>query len=82
MNFLVDLFELQDNLPKLLQKKMVNSFLASGDFCHLLINSAKSWDPDQDRQKVSKRFDTLIVLVKDYFETVNVERSQQMTSKA
>ena len=27
-----------------------NSFLASGDFCHLLIAFANSLDPDQDGQ--------------------------------
>ena len=29
-----------------------NPFLASGDFCRLLIAFAKSLDPDQDRQNV------------------------------
>ena len=29
-----------------------NSFLASGDFCCLLINFANSLDPDQARQNV------------------------------
>ena len=31
---------------------MVNSFLASGDICYLLITFAKSLDPDQDRHNV------------------------------
>ena len=30
----------------------VNSFLASGDFCHLLIAIANNLDPDQDRHNV------------------------------
>ena len=29
-----------------------NSFLARGDFCHLLILFANSLDPDQDRHSV------------------------------
>ena len=29
-----------------------NSFLASGNFCHLPITFANSSDPDQDQQKV------------------------------
>ena len=31
-------------------RKEVNSFLASSDFCHLLITSANSMDPDQELQ--------------------------------
>ena len=30
----------------------INSFLVSGDFCHLLITFANSVDPDQDQQKI------------------------------
>ena len=30
----------------------IYSFLASGNFCHLLMTFAKSLDPDQDRQNV------------------------------
>ena len=46
-------------------------FLASGDFCHLLITFANSLDPNQDRcpDLVSHRLtDTLIVFLKDLFE--------------
>ena len=38
----------------------LNSFLASGDFCHLLITFCKlgnSLDPDQDRQNISSDLD-------------------------
>ena len=31
----------------------LNSFLASGDFCRLLITFANSLDPDQDQQNQS-----------------------------
>ena len=34
-----------------------NSLPASGDFCHLLITFANSWDPDQARQKVGPDLD-------------------------
>ena len=51
-----------------------DSFLAKGNFCHLLITSAKSLDPDQDRQ-------TLIVFLRKFVEKVNFEKSQQMTTK-
>ena len=30
----------------------VNSFLANGDLCHLLLTFANSLDPDQDKQIV------------------------------
>ena len=35
-----------------------NSFLASGDFWHLLMNFANSLDPDQDRQNVGPDLDS------------------------
>ena len=34
-----------------------NSFLASGNFCHLLITFENSLDPDQDRQSVGPDLD-------------------------
>ena len=65
---------------------MLDSFLASGDFCRLLITFANSLDPDQDRQNVGpdlnkKTFDTLMLLPKEYFEKSNVEKYLQMTTK-
>ena len=47
----------------------LNYFLATGDFCHLLINYANSLDPDQDRQNNSgfKPFETLMVFLKVFF---------------
>ena len=35
----------------------LNSFLASGNFYHLLISFANSLDPDQDRQNVGPDLD-------------------------
>ena len=35
------------------KQSLFNSFLASSDFCNLLITFANSLDPDQDRQNVS-----------------------------
>ena len=34
-----------------------NSFLAIGDFCHLLITFANSLDPDQDQQNIDPVLD-------------------------
>ena len=53
---------------------MINSFPASGDFCHLLISFANSLDPGQDGQKVCPDLDpniltvyTLKVFMKGFF---------------
>ena len=61
------------------------TFPACGDFCRLLITFENSLDPDQDQQNVgpdldSKHFDILIVFLKEFFEKVNFEKSQQMTT--
>ena len=53
-----------------------NSFLASSNFCRQLITFTNSLDPDQNEQNVfqrsgSKLFDTLIVVLKEFFEKVN-----------
>ena len=37
--------------------EFVNTFLASGDFCYLLITFANSLERDQDRQKVGPDLD-------------------------
>ena len=63
-----------------IQWNYVNSFLASSDFCHLLIIFANSFNPDLDRHKVghdqdSNCFDTLIVILKELFEKVYLEKS-------
>ena len=50
-----------------------SSSLLTGNFCRLLKTIAKSLDPDQDRH------DTLIVFLKEIFEKVNFEKSQQKT---
>ena len=53
-----------------------SSFLASGDFCHLLITFANILDPDEDSQNVGPDLDPnrLIVLMKFFFK---VSRQQQ-----
>ena len=65
---------------------LVNFFLASSDFCHLLITFANSLDPDQDGQNVGSDLDpnrlTLMLFLKEFFEKVNFENSQQTTTKA
>ena len=63
-----------------------NSFLARGDFCHLLITFASILDPEQDRQNVGSDLDSncltlLIVFLKEFFEKL-IFKSQQMTAKA
>ena len=37
--------------------RVINSFLACGNFCRLLITFANSLDPDQDRQNVGPDLD-------------------------
>ena len=37
--------------------KIGNSFLASGNFCHLLLTFENSLDPDQDQQNVNPALD-------------------------
>ena len=60
------------------------SFLASGNYL-LLITLANSLDPDQDRQNAGPDLDpnclTLIVFLKELFEEVNFEKSQQKTTE-
>ena len=57
-----------------------NSFLASGDLCHLLITFANSLDPDQDQHTVGPDLDpnslTLLVSLKDFF--INLGKSHSM----
>ena len=45
------------------------------------LNFANSLDPDQDGQNGSKRFDTLKMFMKEFFENVNFGKSQQTTTK-
>ena len=53
----------------------VNSFLASTEFCCLLITFTNSLDPNQDQQNVGPDLDpnclTLIVFLKEFFEKVD-----------
>ena len=58
-------------------------FLASSDFCHLLITFENSLDLDQDRHSVSPDLNlkslTLIVFLKGFFFLNIFKKSQQMT---
>ena len=60
---------------------LVNSFLASGSFCRLLITFANSLDPDQDGHSVGPDLDPSWVFLNDFFEEVyfeeKVSRQQQ-----
>ena len=47
----IKMFNRQDYLSS------INTFLASGDFCRLLITFANSLDPDQARQNVGPDLD-------------------------
>ena len=53
----------------------MNTFLARGNFFHLLITFANSLDPYQDRQNLDQNSltHTLIVFLKEFFEKVNFE---------
>ena len=57
-------------------KSFVNTFLASGTFCHLLLTFANSFGsrPGQDRHSGSKQFDALIVFLKDFFEKLILKK--------
>ena len=72
-----------------LEENIEFSFLASDDFCPLLITFANRLDPDHDQQNIGpdlfKLFDILIVLVKIFFEKKiilkTVSRQQQKHEK-
>ena len=60
------------------------SFLASGDFCYLLISFANSLDPDQDRQNVGPDLFLNCLtrwFLREFFENVYFEKSQKTTTK-
>ena len=60
-----------------------NSFLASGDFRHLLITLANSLDPDQRTDRFwTKLFGTLIEFLKYFLKKLILKKSQPMTTKA
>ena len=65
---------------------MVNSLLASGNFCYLLITFANSLNPDQDRHNVGPDLDpnclSLMVFLKEFFEKLFFVKSQQTTTTA
>ena len=56
---------------------MLNPFLGSGSFCHLLITYANSLDPDQDQPNIGPDMAPNI-----FFEKVNFQKSQHPTTKA
>ena len=64
---------LTGRIYKVWMHMIIDSFLASGDFCCQLITFANSLDPDQDRQHVGPDLDpncltgTLIVFLKGFF---------------
>ena len=62
--------------------------MACGDFCRLMIALANSLDQDQDRHDIDPDLDPNRLTVLDsvperiFFEKVNFENIQQMTTKA
>ena len=67
-------------------KATVNSYLASGDFCRLLITFANSLDPDQDQQNVCLDLDPnhlthLQCSWNNFLEKFILKKSQQMTTE-
>ena len=47
----------KNELTTNLKGRLLNSFLASGDSCHLLVTFANSSDPDQDQHNVGPDLD-------------------------
>ena len=67
-------------------KRRVNSFPASGNFCHLLITFANSLDQDQARQNVGPDLGPNCLTLwwyswKNFFERVNFKENPQTTKK-
>ena len=58
-----------------------NSLYACGEFCSLLMIFANKLDLDQ-AWSGSKQFTTLIVFLKDVYDNVNFEKSQQTIKKS
>ena len=64
---------------------MLNIFLASSDICRLQISFVNNLDPNQDRLNISpdlNLFDTLIVLLKEFFEKVHFEKKSADDNKS
>ena len=55
----------------------INSFLASGKFCQLLITFVNSLDPDQDWHHVGPDLNPNHLTL----EKINLKKTQQMTTK-
>ena len=55
--FCLEIFELNNGLFLKQTLSYPSSFLASGDFCHLLINFANRLNPDQDGRSVDPDLD-------------------------
>ena len=66
--------------------KTNNSFLASRDFCRLLITFTNSLNPDQDRQNVGPDLDpnclTLILFLKETFENIILKERSADSNKS
>ena len=63
---------------------VLNSFLASGDFCRLLTTFSNSLAPDQDRKNFSPDLDSNSLTLKEIVEKVNYvkKKSRQTSAKA
>ena len=64
---------------------MINFFPTRGDFCHLLITTANSLDPDVARKNVWPDLDPNFRhsddIPESFFEKVNFKKNPQMTKK-
>ena len=63
----------------------MNSFLASGDFCHLLIILQTVWTQIRTNRtscSESEPLDTMIVFLKGVFENVNFEKKSADDNKS
>ena len=80
----INSFELQKVIVQLAYY-VFNVFLASGEFCHLLILQIVWTQVRTDRASVLiliKPFEILKVFLKEFFEIVNMKKSQQTATKA
>ena len=59
--------------------RYVSPFLASGDFCCLLITFTNSLDPDQARQNVGPDLDPNCLTLKDFLKGVDFENQHTIT---
>ena len=62
--------------------KLINSFAASGDFCHLLITCANILDQGQDKQNIGPDLDkNSLMVTPERFYFVNILKKTAINKK-